>query len=607
MYGTEALPSISTVHTTSDSETRSAQKAAWRTEPLPDRGAFLFVALIWALMTVTGIVYVTRFGPTVLLWDDYSLVSRIAGVEPVTLSWLWSQTYEHRIPLVRLILLEVLRSSEADPRAALVFSVGLQSVTAAVLLIVVRRARGSSSYSDAFVPIILLNLGHHGIFLSAICFAGVLALAILGFLLAVVVRCDRAPSLSTSALAAFLIALLPLCGGGGLLFAAGMIFWLWYIAVSLGRSNRRGSRARSLFALACTVPALCLFRLYFQGYASPPHGQLGGPLAALRTAAQCVVMSLGQAGVTLWPWSAIAVLSFLIGAVITLARAWFVEPARRTQIVGLACALGAVFLMEMALGWARSGQGEQAGFQNRYTMAAVPALLAAYLAFALYGSATTRRLIPMMVFCGSCVLLWPNTQDGWEAGHQVHALSAAFDRDLSSGVPLYRLVRRYTPALHPSQETFYKSIEQLHQAGIGKYRLLRMDGRFQEQAIPLGPQPQSGQGGRRAEFHVDIKNCDSWCIFDLPAPTQVCGIRMRFTLENPDGIPARFRLGWQRPGQETYPTDQQYSNWHFLGGKDQVTTIWIDDFVTRIRIQPDNRPCRFTVSELTLLHSPQAE
>ncbi|HKM52150.1 MAG TPA: hypothetical protein VJY33_02005, partial [Isosphaeraceae bacterium] len=152
-----------------------------------------------------------------------------------------------------------------------------------------------------------------------------------------------------------------------------------------------------------------------------------------------------------------------------------------------------------------------------------------------------------------------------------------------------------------------EALEQLHQAGIGKYRVLRMDGRFKEQAVPLGPELQSGHGNRRGEFHVDIKNPDSWCIFDLPAPSQVCGIRMRFTLENPDGTPARFRLAWQRPGQETYPADQQYSNWNFYGGKDQVTTIWIDDIVTRFRIQPDNRPCRFTVSELTLLLSPQAE
>jgi hypothetical protein len=49
--------------------------------------------------------------------------------------------------------------------------------------------------------------------------------------------------------------------------------------------------------------------------------------------------------------------------------------------------------------------------------------------------------------------------------------------------------------------------------------------------------------------------------------------------------------------------DQQNSssNWNFFGGKDRVTTIWIDDIVARIRIQPDNRPCRFTLSELTVL------
>jgi len=36
-----------------------------------------------------------------------------------------------------------------------------------------------------------------------------------------------------------------------------------------------------------------------------------------------------------------------------------------------------------------------------------------------------------------------------------------------------------------------------------------------------------------------------------------------------------------------------------------MTTVWIDDQVAQIRIQPDNRPCRFTLAELTLLVSPQ--
>jgi hypothetical protein len=476
------------------------------------------------------------------------------------------------------------------------------------MVLALRKARGSTSYSDAFLPIILLNLGHHQIFLWAICLIYVLALALLGHLLALVLLCQRDANVSTCALAALLVTLLPLCGGGGgLLFAAAMIVWLWYIALVSGRSRRPGSWVLVVFVLVCSAPVLCLFRLYFRGYASPEMGQSGDPRAVLRTAAQCVVMSLGQPGVILWPFSAMAVLGLLAGAVFTLARAWFAEPAGRTRIAGLACVLGAVFLMELALGWSRSGQGAEAGFQNRFTLAAIPALLAAYVAFAIHGSPTARRLVPIMVFCRSCVLLWPNTQEGWETGRQMRQLCAAFDRDLGSGTPLFRLVRRYTPALHPLQVTFREALEQLHQAGIGKYRALRMDPRFAEYSLHLGPESQGAQGKGRGKFQVDIKNPDSWCIFDLPAPMQVCGIRMRCTLESPDAVPARFRLAWQRPGQGTYPADQQYSNWTFVGGKDRVTTVWIDDVVARIRIQPDNRPCRFTLSELRVLIPPQAE
>ena len=224
MFGTETLPTVSTIPAMSASEPCSAQRAAWRTEPIPDRGAFLFVALIWAVMTGVGLVYVVRFGPTVLRWDDYTMVSRITLAEPITLSWLWSQQNEHRIPLILLVLLGLFRSSAADPRPALFVTVGVLSATSAVLLGALRKARGSSSYSDAILPIILLNLGHHEILLWASCLMYSLTPALMGFLLALVVRCGREPGLATMTSAGIVVALLPLCGGGWTVVCCGHDF-----------------------------------------------------------------------------------------------------------------------------------------------------------------------------------------------------------------------------------------------------------------------------------------------------------------------------------------------------------------------------------------------
>ncbi len=605
LFQESMLPTIPTAVETMMREPGEAAQAASWAAPAADGGSAIFVWSAWALMTAVGVAYVAMFGLDVPRWDDYTLLPQSIGVKPITLSWLWSLDSEHRIPLTRLLLVGLFRLGGADPRPAMFVTVGLLGALAAGLLRAARAARGSAHYSDAFLPIILLNLGHNEILLWAFCVGYAVVLALVGFWLALIVRCDRIPGLSRLARAALLTTLLPLCGGGGLLFAAAMIFWFWYIAAASWRSKTPGSQTRSLIVLACSLPALCTILLYFRGYYSPRLGPSGGLWAAGRTAAQSLAMSLGYPGPMFWPWSAIALGSLLLGAFVILGRAWLLEPAMRASIAGLACVLGSVLLMELGLGWSRSGQGEQAGFQYRYTLAAVPALLAAYFAFALHGPRLTRQLIPMLMFTGSCLFLWPNTQEGWVAGYGSREVRMAFDRDLAAGTPVYRLVRRYTPTLHPSQQVLRESLEMLHQAGIGKFRSLRLDPRFREQAVALGP--GNGEGKRGYPLQVELAGVDSWIHFDLPAPVRVSGIRMRYTQFTPDDLPARFRMAWQRPEQRNYPADQQYTNWNFPGGNDVATTIWVDDIVSRFRIQPDNRPGRFTISDLVLLVSPQAD
>jgi hypothetical protein len=245
-----------------------------------------------------------------------------------------------------------------------------------------------------------------------------------------------------------------------------------------------------------------------------------------------------------------------------------------------------------------------AGLQARYTTLAMPALLVAHFVFACYGPGPLRKLVPMALFAGSCVILWPNTEDAWSAGRKSRVQAAAFDRDMATGTPLFRLVRRYTPFLHPSQEALHESLEMLGHAGIGRYRWLQEDPRFQE--ISVDRSPVEVRLARWNEGEMEVTGPDPWVRFELSSPTPVCGIRLHYSHASPEGAPARFRIAWRRAADRGFPPEQQYANWNLPTGENRSTTIWVDDVVSQIRLQPDNHPCRFTISELTLLVAPSA-
>ncbi|QEH34173.1 hypothetical protein OJF2_27080 [Aquisphaera giovannonii] len=558
---------------------------------------------MWLCHLVAAFAFVARFGPDVPLWDDYAVIPQLCGERPVTLEWLWSQHSEHRIPLGRLILLASFRAAGGSPRPVMFLMAGLLGLLAALLIVAARRARGGSSYHDAMLPIVLLILGHHANLLWAIQIVYVLPVFLLGAMLALVAGSRTAPHLASMVVAAVYLTMLPLCNAGGLAFVPAMAAWFWATAAGLIVVDGRAARPRAAILALLPIPALVLTALYFRGYAAPPHHAApGGPAAAARTTAQFLGMGLGDPGASLWPWSGILVVAMLAGSVATLALAWLKQLGERARVEGLLCVLGAVASLAIGSGWGRSGEDVSAGLQSRYTTLAVPAILASYVAFSVYGSRVTRRLIPAIMGTIAAILIWPNVQEGLKAGRRAGEQSAAFDRDLAAGTPTFRLVRRYSPFLHPSQEDLRTSLESLKRAGIGKFRMLRPDPPLSEQPVALTP--ADVRLARWDGRTIEATGPDPWVRFDLPAPVPACGVRIRYDHQNAAGAPARFRLAWRRPGQDDFPDDQQYGNWNLPSGRDLEVTVWIDDVVSQLRLQPDNRPCRFTIREMTLLTPP---
>ena len=431
-----------------------------------------------------------------------------------------------------------------------------------------------------------------------------LTLLCLGIVLGVVVGSRGIPDLGSLTLAATFVTFMPLSNAGGLAFIPALSLWLWLLATRVLTGKTQDHRLRGLRIVALSVPPLLIMALYLRGYSAPKHHAApGGPWAVLRTTAQFLAMSLGSPGARLWPLSGLVVVALVLGAIGVLAWAWYCEHEARPRIEGMGCVLVAVLSLALGSGWGRSGEDSLAGLQPRYTTLAILVLVVIYFIFASYGPRIMKNFVPMMLLTGACILLWPNIETAWAAGRTAEAEAVKFDRDLAAGSPLFRLVRRYTPSLHPSQESLHEALELLHRGGIGKFRSLREDPVFQEQVVALAPTEV-----RLARWHdgrVEVTGVDPWVRFDLPSPVHVCGIRLRYSHSGTDGSPARFRIAWSKPGQRDFPAEQQYGNWSLPTGADRTTTVWVDDEIERIQIQPDNRPCEFTIAELTLLVPPR--
>jgi hypothetical protein len=286
---------------------------------------------------------------------------------------------------------------------------------------------------------------------------------------------------------------------------------------------------------------------------------------------------------------------------LVLLGAWFSRASERLRVVGFLCAFVAIAALAVAIGWGRSGEHEAAGLQPRYTTLAAPALAVVYLTAAYYGPPVLRSLAPMTLFAGFCMLIWPNTQEALEAGRTAKRRAEAFDRDLAAGMPPYRLVRRHVPFLHPSQRAMHEYLGMLREAKIGKFAKLRPDPSFREAPVDLAP--ADVRLAIWSEGEVVAKGIDPWVRFDLPAPVKVAGVRIRYDHHNDEGAPARFRLAWRSAGELNFPPEKQYGDWNLESGVDREATVWIDDVISSIRLQPDNRPCRFRIRELTLLSS----
>ena len=582
-------------------EERSAPREASPTEA-PEPGARSFVWGAWGLLTLAAMAFVARYGSEVPVWDDYVIVPVLAGDRPVTLDWLWAQANEHRIALPKLILLCADRLAGNDIRAGMFLSVATLAALAASLIALAARLPGGTHPSDAFLPLLLLHLGHATNLLWSYQLSVILPTALgVAFLVPIVGRMSW-PGPATAVPAGLGLGLLPLCGGNGLMFVPALALWLLAASWAQARSGRPGGGRRGALIALAVVPGLTLTSLYFVGFRKGLHPEApGGAFDGLRAGLQFLSVGVGMPAAMAWPWSGAATLGLVASALGFLGRAWLRLPRERPRIFGLVAFLLAVLALAGAVGWGRGWAGDRAGFQDRYITMATPLWCWMAFAFRLYAPTALSRLIPNVLFAALCVLAWPNVRDGIEHGRDISGRAEALAQDLRSGVPAYRIVRRHTPFLHPSQDEAARFLPILRRAGIGPFGSLRADPPFRETRWPLEPTSVSLARWEGTTAHVT--GVDPQITFKLPGPRPVAGIRIKYSHANSQGAPGRFQLAWKRPDQPGYSDERRYANWNLPTGEGKETTIWIDDTLDQFRIQPDNQPCEFRIDEIVILES----
>ena len=563
-------------------------------------GARFFVNATWLAMISAAVVLVVRYGVEVPLWDDFALVPVLLGEQPLTVEWLWEQHNEHRIAFSKLVLLGAYRLSGFDFRAGMFLSVAALGMLAWGLIKVARGVRGATSYSDAFFPIVLLNWGLHADLLWSIQFTNVLPVALASFLLLLIVARPTRPGLVRTVLAAVLLGLLPFNGAPALAFVPPFCVWFLALAASHWRRREPGGKVSALVVLGLMTPALAFTLLYFRGYLAPSHHAIQGDIAgALRTSIQFLGIGFGPSASVLWPWSGLVAVALFLSSLVLIARVLTRQSEERLRSLGILCFLAANGVLAAGVGWGRAAAGELAGFQDRYVAISAPWLCIGSLAWGLYGTTTARRLIPMCLLLAASVLLWPNTRSGLENAEAGQAQAKALARDVHSGVPIYLILKRYTPFLYPSQDGLADLLRMLRRARIEPFTHLRDDPPFRE--VRISPVPSSLVQATWDGETAHVTNVDPYLIYDLPERRDVCGIRLRYSHANRHGGPAHFKMSWSQDGRADVPSNQRYGNWTLPTGDDRETTVWVGDKVKRIRIQPDNQVCRFRVLELVLL------
>jgi hypothetical protein len=548
----------------------------------------VFLLGVWALLLLGAVAFVGIYGSDLPWSDEFDLVPVLTGDRPVTLSWLWSQHNEHRVPLPRLIQLGLHRITGNDFRAGMLFNVLALGGVALAMLWAAKEVRGRSSCADAFFPLVLLQWGQAENLLWSWQVQFVSSVVLFSVLLVIVVRQGSNLTFSSALLAGMCLVLLPLCGGNGLLLMPPLALWLGYaILVNWGSPALRG-RGGSLLVLGLVASAMAVGGLYLVGYHAPPHhANLAGrsPAGLWRTMVAFLSMSFGPFFLSRWLFWGLVMAALLLVATVTLLLAWRARPADRLRALGLVAFLAAYACLVLALTWGRGGQGVRAVMQSRYSTFSLPALCGVYFVFLLYGP-HGRGLVQWSLCILVLVMFGFSAQDGLALAQEMRDRRIDFENDLRAGWPCSILAERHYAgpfALYPNGAAELAGhLKRLHNAGIGQFAALQDDVAFRE--VVLTSADYTAEPGT--------------AIYTLKKPQKVYAIRLTCVFATPA---PQMELLWRQRGRNDFSEEERRYGFTLFVRPQSSVLIWINDTIDQFCLRTNAPPNAVQVAQIDLL------
>jgi hypothetical protein len=175
------------------------------------------------------------------------------------------------------------------------------------------------------------------------------------------------------------------------------------------------------------------------------------------------------------------------------------------------------------------------------------------------------------------------------------------ERDLQAGLPPFILAERYARHLgNDNTATVAAVLRKLQRDGIGEFRTMQPDPAFVEIAIPINPvlvnQLRWEGGVGYAEGN------DPFLTFVLKRPERVYAIRVKLSYPGTKAQTALLQVFWKRTGENDFgKSERAFSTAVEAVAEGQTVTVWVNDTIDALRIDPDTGPCVFTISDLRVL------
>ena len=565
-----------------------------------------FVLGVWLSLTVVALGFVTLYGNRTPRWEDWFLVPAITGAQRINFAWLWENVQGHRIPVLKLVLLACYSLFGFDSKPILYLNVFLFSALAFTLLWAIRKVRGGSSYADAVLPIILLNLGQTEAFCWAQTFLYV-ATTCLETLVLVLIVINRG-MLNRSSLfwAGTSLVLLPLLFGGGLVFAVLMVPWLLYQGWIIPRMEETGRRHARMITLALATSTVIVIGLYFINYR--PYTVTAGeryvePGLVVYAVTALKYLASGFGGAAPIPWWKFP--AFLVAMTdLTTLLCLIIAVARRPLLadstaVGLTCYMLSCLVIAGVVGKGRYEWGNVI-LDSRYSAMAVTGLIAPYFVWELYG---TRILVPlgrMFLFVIAAGFLHANLQLGVQQAIARRDAERAFLRDLHAQQSIPRLVAHHAWVTYYYHDQLERYLRQLRDAGMVPYDRLPSDSTFAIRTLGV-------ELLKAHEIEWDgntgvVLEPDAYLQVNLDKPRFVAGLKFKFLLLDPSGTVPALKLRWY--SQKEGHFRQYNAPYDPTAGEESEIVVYIDDMISQVLILPNNRPSRFRISKVHLLLPP---